>query len=503
MASRTRGNRSRSHSQKPNYVVESIDQESNDEEYTDRKRKISDDEDEVEVDEEDEEEDDDEVDDASDTDSKRRKSNTVSRSNSVSVEPSNTANSNNDTNNTISTSNTTSTQTSTNKPPVRRFRSGMYPVDEKGEPIALVNEEYLLPDDPKGDEKIDSNGDLLGDRTFKVRTFTLVDKDDRKFMLSTEPARAVGLRDSYMFFQTHPNLYKFQLSQGQKNDLIRRNIIPYSYRNRPISLVTARSVFKEFGYQIIENGMEGTDDYYSDPNLKNDNYGDATASKSHKDSSHKVHGKRRNIHPHHNLSHSNNNNNNANTSTGSNISRTNSNINNNSHSRNTERNKFMSTAIINDTISPARNTVEFFDRRNAHAHTMTSELLGPQGIQINATNWLYQHAAACSRFNSDMYYDRVRVLLIENQGIRDPFTNTLHIPQSTQPTRVLQFGKLQDSETDECGPNTIVYETVIHDDNLLRPNTGLSAVDPSMYEGLVDPDTLQAIQDQVLFEKGT
>lgn len=486
MPNRTRGNRSRSQSQKPNYVVESFDQESNDEDYTERKRRISDDED-VEDDE------DDEAADSSDTDHKRRKSSTISRSNSVSMEPTaNSAVSNNNTTTDNNNSNNSNITSSTNKQPVRRFRNGMYPVDDKGEPIALVDEEYLLPNDPQGDEKVDSNGDLLGDRKFKVRTFTLVDKDERKFMLSTEPARAVGLRDSYMFFQTHPNLYKFHLSQGQKNDLIRRNIIPYSYRNRPISLVTARSVFKEFGYQIIENGVEGTDDYYSDPNLKNDNYGDSAAFKSHKDSSHRVNAKRRNIHPQHNIS-NNNNPHNASHNTNSSTA--------NNHARNTERNKYIQNAILNETINPAKNTVEFFDRRNIHAHTMTSELLGPQGIQINSANWLYQHAAACSRFNSDMYYDRVRVLLIENQGIRDPFTNTLHIPQSTQPSRVLQFGKLDMVRGKDSADGDIVFETVVHDDNILRHDTGLSKVDPSVYEGLVDTETLQAIKEQVEHEK--
>ncbi|CAI5030255.1 CGH_1_HP_G0101370.mRNA.1.CDS.1 [Saccharomyces cerevisiae] len=65
-------------------------------------------------------------------------------------------------------------------------------------------------------------------------------------MLATEPARIVVHSES-----------------NSKNDLIDRGVLPYSYRNRQIALVTARGVFKEFGAKIIRGGKHITDDYYA------------------------------------------------------------------------------------------------------------------------------------------------------------------------------------------------------------------------------------------------
>ena len=261
-----------------------------------------------------------------------------------------------------------------------------YPVDESGAALPIINEEYDLPDDAEGETKINRDGDLLGGRQFLVRSFTVKDKAQRKFMLSTEPARAVGFRDSYLFFQYHPNLYKFILSQDQKNDLIDRGVLPYSYRSRQIALVTARSVFKEFGAKIIVEGKNITDDYYATRLREEGRVVEGTYAR---DQSKKV------------------------------------------STRGLDGLNYSGVSLIN----PAKNAVEFFVRRNqTHVNGGTS---AESANKMTATNWLYQHAAACSRFNSDMYYDRVRVLLIEQQGLRDPYTNTLHIPGSTQPTKVL------------------------------------------------------------------
>ena len=72
--------------------------------------------------------------------------------------------------------------------------------------------------------KITKEGDLLGGRQFVVRTFTVHSRGQVKYMLSTEPARAVGFRDSYLFFQYHPNLYKLIISQSERDDLISRGV---------------------------------------------------------------------------------------------------------------------------------------------------------------------------------------------------------------------------------------------------------------------------------------
>ena len=135
------------------------------------------------------------------------------------------------------------------------------PLDKDGNPANIVNDEVELPEDPDGETKVDKDGVLQGGRQYRVRTFTVVEKGDRLYMLSTEPARCIGFRDSYLFFQKHRHLYKIILSDEAKRDLIERNLIPHSYKGRAIGVVTARSVFREFGANIVIGGKKITDDY--------------------------------------------------------------------------------------------------------------------------------------------------------------------------------------------------------------------------------------------------
>lgn len=313
-----------------------------------------------------------------------------------------------------------------------------YPIDESGNPLPIVNDEYCLPEDSEGESKITKEGDLLGGRQFVVRSFTVRGRGQIKYMLSTEPARAVGFRDSYLFFQYHPNLYKLVISQTDRDDLISRGVLPYSYRNRVIALVTARSVFREFGAKVIVDGKNITDDYYATKLRAAGNVKEGTYAR---DSSQTI-----------------------------------------VMGRNVHGIDLPTTLSVN----PSRNAVEFFDKRN---HNI------PAGSNISSTNWLYQHAAACSRFNSDLFYDRERFLLIENLGMRDIYTNVLHIPQSTQPTKVLSFVKTASDL------NGMLYETRIRSSDLARTCTGLADVPLSMYEDILDEPTKQAIRDQQAFER--
>ena len=135
------------------------------------------------------------------------------------------------------------------------------PLDKNGNMANVKNDEIELELDDEGEQKVDENGYLKGGREYRVRTFSIEDKGDRLYMLSTEPARCVGFRDSYLFFQKHKNLYKIILAEEAKKDLIERNLIPHSYKGRAIGVVTARSVFREFGARIIIGGKRIIDDY--------------------------------------------------------------------------------------------------------------------------------------------------------------------------------------------------------------------------------------------------
>ena len=136
------------------------------------------------------------------------------------------------------------------------------PIDKEGNMMDVIDDEVALPEDPEGETKVDKMGNLQGPREYRVRTFTILNRGDRKYMLSTEPARCIGFRDSYLFFQKHKLLYKIIIDDDAKRDLIDRSIIPHSYKGRAIGVVTARSVFREFGSRIIIAGRKITDDYH-------------------------------------------------------------------------------------------------------------------------------------------------------------------------------------------------------------------------------------------------
>ena len=135
--------------------------------------------------------------------------------------------------------------------------------DSKGNPQIIENDEARLPEeDPSGEQKVDETGHLKGGREYRCRTFTILNRGERLYMLSTEPARALGFRDSYLFFRNNPVLYKIIATDAEKADMIERELMPASYRGRTVGLVTARSVFKQYGAKIVVGGRRVIDDYW-------------------------------------------------------------------------------------------------------------------------------------------------------------------------------------------------------------------------------------------------
>lgn len=127
--------------------------------------------------------------------------------------------------------------------------------------MEVVDDELVLPETTEGEAKVDKNGVLLGGREYRVRTFTIAGHGSKLYMLSTEPARCLGYRDSYLFFQKHKLLYKVLIDEDEKKDLIERELMPNSYKGRTIGVVTARSVYREFGARIVIGGKRVVDDY--------------------------------------------------------------------------------------------------------------------------------------------------------------------------------------------------------------------------------------------------
>lgn len=116
--------------------------------------------------------------------------------------------------------------------------------------------------DDAGETKVDAMGYLQGGREYKCRTFRVPLRGQKLFMLATECARVLGYRDSYLLFNKNRSLHKIIASQIEKDDLIQQDILPYSYRSRQIAIVSARSMFRQFGSRVIVNGRRVRDDYW-------------------------------------------------------------------------------------------------------------------------------------------------------------------------------------------------------------------------------------------------
>lgn len=134
-------------------------------------------------------------------------------------------------------------------------------IEKDGPMYDIIEDELALPEDPEGETRVDKMGYLQGGREYRCRTFTIQGRGDRLYMLSTEPARCVGFRDSYLFFTKHRRLYKSIVTDDEKRDMIERELIPHSYKGRSIGVVTARSVYREFGALILVGGRWIMDDY--------------------------------------------------------------------------------------------------------------------------------------------------------------------------------------------------------------------------------------------------
>lgn len=143
------------------------------------------------------------------------------------------------------------------------------PVDKEGNMVDVVDDEVAMPEDEEGEARVNKNGELQGGRAYRVRTFTIKGRGKRLYMLSTEPARCTGFRDSYLFFTKHLTLFKIVIDDYEKMDLIDREVLPHSYKGRAIGVVTARSVFREFGSKIVIGGKKVTDDYYPEQARQN------------------------------------------------------------------------------------------------------------------------------------------------------------------------------------------------------------------------------------------
>ncbi|KAL8701209.1 MAG: hypothetical protein Q9201_005033 [Fulgogasparrea decipioides] len=135
--------------------------------------------------------------------------------------------------------------------------------DHTTDQLSPEGDEYIPRErDEAGEQKVSPEGHPLDGRVYKMRTFFVPGRGNKLFMLATECARILGYRDSYLLFNKNRSLYKIIATQPEKDDLIHQEILPYSYRSRQIAIVTAKSMFRQFGSRVIENGRRVRDDYW-------------------------------------------------------------------------------------------------------------------------------------------------------------------------------------------------------------------------------------------------
>ncbi len=141
--------------------------------------------------------------------------------------------------------------------------------DHTTDQLGPGGDEYLPREiDEAGEKKVMPNGQLLGGRQYRCRTFLVPNRGDKLFMLATECARVLSYRDSYLLFNKNRSLFKIIANQQEKDDLVQQEILPFSYRSRQTAIVTARSMFRQFGSRMIEGGWRVKDDYWETKALK-------------------------------------------------------------------------------------------------------------------------------------------------------------------------------------------------------------------------------------------
>ncbi|SPN96880.1 related to nuclear localization protein NPL6 [Cephalotrichum gorgonifer] len=296
-------------------------------------------------------------------------------------------------------------------------------IDKEGTVVDIINDECVLPECPEGETKVDKLGNLMGGRDYRCRTFAVQGRGDRLYMLSTEPARCVGFRDSYLFFTKHLRLHKIIVDDDEKRDMIEREIIPHSYKGRAIGIVTARSVFREFGARIIIGGRRIIDDY-------------------------------------------------------------------------DEAKARAEGAVEGEIADPTDRFVEgepynknqyvAWHGASAVYHQSAPAVQAPVGkpevkkrrVNVNDTNWMYEHAKEASNFNSMLTAARA----YQSKGIYDIHTNMMHFPATMQPTHArIEQVPLADGESPSESkafpdvPPRVVRNFLVMDTYMETPPSGISA----------------------------
>lgn len=324
------------------------------------------------------------------------------------------------------------------------------PLDANGKPFEVVDDELLLPEDPAGETKVTKDGELLGGREYRVRTFTVSGRGNKLYMLSTEPARCMGFRDSYLLFQKHRRLYKLIVTEEEKFNLIEREVIPHSYKGRAIGIVTARSVYLEFGSRIVVGGKRVIDDYYEEEAKK---LGFEPGQLADPDDKLPPPGVPYN------------------------------------------KNQYVAwhgASSVYHQYAQAQPSREVF-KDNIHKR---------KKIVVTDENWMLEHANAASQYNHEILLRRKQTV-----GVYEPHTGVRFYPAITQPTRAelvhvsrtIDYIEEDPSSNKKTSNPRIVIETVLETPNNAKL-LGLKNVPPHIFES-ASPEVKEAILKQQELER--
>ncbi|KAI8621788.1 chromatin remodelling complex Rsc7/Swp82 subunit-domain-containing protein [Chytriomyces sp. MP71] len=134
------------------------------------------------------------------------------------------------------------------------------------------DDDHTVKLDAEGEKKINADGELLGGRQFKARAFRLARHPTRLYMLTLDVARALGFRDSYLLHLKNPQLRRLYATDDDKNKLESMELLASNFRSRPLGIMSARTVFKQFGYLIVVRGKPVRDDYVCTGKVEPENW---------------------------------------------------------------------------------------------------------------------------------------------------------------------------------------------------------------------------------------
>lgn len=139
----------------------------------------------------------------------------------------------------------------------------------KGVEYIAADDELVLPENDKGNTKVDAEGHLLGGRTYKLQTFTSKTRKNpnRVYALTIDAARACGYTDSLAFLRRCPQVVKLSCDPTEREMLIEIGRITGNLKHRMVTMVAIRNVYKLMGARVVQNGKWIDDDYDEEKGL--------------------------------------------------------------------------------------------------------------------------------------------------------------------------------------------------------------------------------------------